>query len=330
MASMPVPPGPLFLLPTHFMTVHSAGTLPHQNYGGDAAGLVRLSCRAARPPCRWTAPKLRTGCMPMATPHASRPVLQRRRLPLRLAAFQPGPRPGPALDTAARPVARCVFEALKEGFALHPHRTRRRCPGGVLNDAHFDFAFEPFDIATLWICVLPHLMVITARAHPLRSVGGRPAHGRAAGLHAALQRGAAEQLMRTQAAGPGGHRAGVTSASTALRTNAGGPPDHKRARLGVLRRLLVRLQRLLAPSLQPCSVCCSTHPPGWAPTMQELRDSTEEFSVVLRDMQGLQERIVAAGRNCGQRAEANSRSLFVLTVVTVLALPINIPGLCWA
>jgi zinc transporter len=58
---------------------------------------------------------------------------------------------------------------------------------------------------------------------------------------------------------------------------------------------------------------------------QELRGATEEFSVVLRDMQALQERIkllqeeIAANVN-----EDNNRSLFVLTVVTVLALPINI------
>ena len=39
----------------------------------------------------------------------------------------------------------------------------------VLNDAHFDFAFEPSDIATLWTCVAPHLMV-TGRTRPLRSV----------------------------------------------------------------------------------------------------------------------------------------------------------------
>ena len=39
----------------------------------------------------------------------------------------------------------------------------------VLNDAHFDFAFEPSDIATLWTSVAPHLMV-TGRTRALRSV----------------------------------------------------------------------------------------------------------------------------------------------------------------
>ena len=62
-----------------------------------------------------------------------------------------------------------------------------------------------------------------------------------------------------------------------------------------------------------------------ADDVQELRDSTEEFSVVLRDMQGLQERIKLLQEELAASVqEANSRSLFVLTVVTVLALPINI------
>jgi zinc transporter len=102
--------------------------------------------------------------------------------------------------------------------------------------------------------------------------------------------------------------------------------DHKRARLGAMRRLLVRLQRLLAP--EPAALFrLLQRPPSWMAEVdaQELRGSTEEFSVVLRDMGALQERIkllqeeIAANVN-----EDNNRSLFVLTVVTVLALPINI------
>jgi zinc transporter len=88
----------------------------------------------------------------------------------------------------------------------------------------------------------------------------------------------------------------------------------------------VRLQRLLAP--EPAALFrLLQHPPGWLveSQVQELRQATEEFSAVLRDMSALQERIkllqeeLAAAVN-----EDNSRSLFVLTIVTVLALPINI------
>jgi zinc transporter len=88
----------------------------------------------------------------------------------------------------------------------------------------------------------------------------------------------------------------------------------------------VRLQRLLAP--EPAALFrLLQRPPSWVSELDslELRQSTEEFSVVLSDMSSLQERIkllqeeIAASVN-----EENSRSLFVLTIVTVLALPINI------
>ena len=59
--------------------------------------------------------------------------------------------------------------------------------------------------------------------------------------------------------------------------------------------------------------------------VQELRQSSEEFSVVLRDMTTLQERIKLLQEEiAAQVNEDNNRSLFVLTIVTVLALPINI------
>ena len=217
------------------------------------------------------------------------------------------------------------FEALKEGS--HSTRIERDDDTliAVLNDAHFDFAFEPFDIATLWISVAPHL-VVTARAHPLRSVDA---------LRTAVRNGHSprssvallEQLMRTQAGGLVDIVRGVTQRIDDIEDELlAGRLDHKRARLGVLRRLLVRLQRLLAP--EPAALFrLLQHPPAWMAEddVQELRGSTEEFSVVLRDMQGLQERIkllqeeIAASVN-----EDNNRSLFVLTIVTVLALPINI------
>ena len=217
------------------------------------------------------------------------------------------------------------FEALKDGS--HSTRIERDDDTliAVLNDAHFDFAFEPFDTATLWISVAPQL-VVTARAHPLRSVDA---------LRTAVRDGQSprssvallEQLMRTQAGGLVDIVRGVTQRIDRIEDELlAGRLDHKRARLGVLRRLLVRLQRLLAP--EPAALFrLLQNPPAWmgAEDAQELRDSTEEFSVVLRDMQGLQERIkllqeeIAASVN-----EDNNRSLYVLTVVTVLALPINI------
>ena len=65
-----------------------------------------------------------------------------------------------------------------------------------------------------------------------------------------------------------------------------------RVDLAATRRVLVRLQRTLAP--EPGSVFrLLARPPAWLQPrdVQELRESTEEFSVVLGDMAGLIERI---------------------------------------
>jgi zinc transporter len=90
--------------------------------------------------------------------------------------------------------------------------------------------------------------------------------------------------------------------------------------------VLVRLQRLMAP--EPAALFrLLQRPPAWIADddLQDLRQSSEEFSAVLTDMASLQERIkllqeeIAAMIN-----ERNSRSLYTLTVFTVVALPINL------
>ncbi|KAF1049405.1 transporter [Xylophilus sp.] len=215
---------------------------------------------------------------------------------------------------------------LREG--LHSTRIERAGEDwltAVVNDVHFDFSFEPGDIATLWIAVGPRL-VVTARQHQLRSVDGLRTLARAgAVLRSPVE--LLERLMRAQADVLVGIVRGVTQKVDDIEDALlAGRLQHRRARLGVLRRLLVRLQRLLAP--EPAALFrLLQHPPGWVQPAdaQELHGATEEFSVVLRDMASLQERIkllqeeIAAAIN-----EDINRSLFVLTVVTVLALPINI------
>ncbi|MDZ4814497.1 MAG: transporter [Pseudomonadota bacterium] len=217
------------------------------------------------------------------------------------------------------------FESLQDG--LHSTRIERAEQSllAVINDVHFDFDFEPSDIATLWISVDRNL-VVTARRRPLRSVDQ---------LRIAVKRGDVfastaellEHLLRAQADVLVDIVRGVTSRIDKIEDQLlSGRLDHKRVKLGGLRRLLVRLQRLLAP--EPAALFrLLQHPPGWLVEshVQALRQSTEEFSAVLRDMAAVQERIkllqeeIAASVN-----EDNGRSLFVLTIVTVLALPINI------
>ncbi len=217
------------------------------------------------------------------------------------------------------------FEALAEG--LHSTRIERTEDSliAVINDVHFDFSFEPSDISTLWINVERHL-VVTARQRPLRSVDRlRIAVKNGQPLRSATE--LLEHLLRAQADVLVDIVRGVTARVDQIEDQLlANRLDAKRARLGALRRLLVRLQRLLAP--EPAAMFrLLQHPPGWmaALDVQELRQASEEFSVVLRDMSTLQERIKLLQEElAAQVNEQNNRSLFVLTIVTVLALPINI------
>jgi zinc transporter len=195
----------------------------------------------------------------------------------------------------------------------------------VVNDVHYDFAFEPSDISTLWLSVGPRL-VVSARLQPLRSIDR---------LRDAVRRG--ETVMSPVALLVHlMHDQGDVLINIVRNTTArvdeiedqllAGRLETKRANLGALRRLLVRLQRLLAP--EPAALFrLLRKPPAWIgeDDLGDLRQSTEEFNVALSDMAALQERIKLLQEDiAGRVAEANNRSLFVLTIVTVLALPINI------
>ena len=69
------------------------------------------------------------------------------------------------------------------------------------------------------------------------------------------------------------------------------------------------------------------NPPTWLShaDTQLLLQASEDFALVLRDIGALQERIKLLQDEFAARvAQENNRSLFILTMVTVLALPINL------
>jgi len=195
----------------------------------------------------------------------------------------------------------------------------------VVNDVHYDFAFEPSDISTMWLSVSPTL-VVSARLQPLRSIDRlRDAVKKGISLPSSVA--LLVHLMHDQ----GDVLVNIVRQTTA-RVDAiedqllAGRLESKRADLGSLRRLMVRLQRLLAP--EPAALFRLLRlPPAWIreEDIEDLRQSTEEFNVAISDMTALQERIKLLQEEiAGRVAEANNRSLFILTIVTVLALPINI------
>lgn len=217
------------------------------------------------------------------------------------------------------------FEALEEDARSTRVERDENHLVAVLNDVQFEFGFEPTDIATLWIAVGPRL-IVTARLKPLRSLDAlRMAVRSGAPLRSTAE--LLEQLMRKQAESLLHVVRDVSERVDDIEEDLlAGRLDTKRLKLGASRRLLVRLQRLLAP--EPAALFrVLQHPPPWmtARDVQDLRASTEEFSAVIHDLRLLQERIKLLQEEiAGSVNEDNNRSLFVLTVVTVLALPINI------
>nr|WP_036228183.1 transporter [Massilia sp. JS1662] len=195
----------------------------------------------------------------------------------------------------------------------------------VVNDVLHNFTFDAAEISTLWVHVTPH-GVITARRKPLESIerlrqdvlNGAPLRS-SVELLVHLLRDQADVLVNIV-------RDAVARVDTAEDQLLAGRLTRRREDLGALRRVLVRLQRLLAP--EPAALFrLLQRPPAWvAPEdRQELRQSTEEFTVVLSDLVALQERIKLLQEEIAARVnEDNNRSLFLLTIVTVMALPINL------
>jgi zinc transporter len=223
-------------------------------------------------------------------------------------------------------IATAFFDALHEGSRSTRIEDAHDTLVAVVNDVAFEFAFDPSEIATLWVNVGARIAV-TARAHPLRSIDRlrRAVKERGIGFRSPIvflnrllhdQGDVLVHIVRKATLQ-------VDEVEDKLLVGRLGP---KREDLGRLRRVLVRLQRLLAP--EPGALFRLLRlPPPWIVErdLDELRQATEEFSLVLRDLAALQERIkLLQDEIAAQVGEHTNSSVFTLTVVTVLALPINL------
>jgi zinc transporter len=195
----------------------------------------------------------------------------------------------------------------------------------VIHDVLFDFTFDAAGVSTVILCLEPRLLV-SARLKPLRSVdklrtsvkSGETFRSSAELLSSLLrdQSNVLVDILRKSTAR-------VDAIEDTLLDNR---LSANRKDLGSLRRVLVRLQRLLAP--EPAALFrLLNRPPAWMTELdvQDLREAAEEFSTAANDSAALVERVkllqeeVAASVN-----EQTNGTLFVLTMVTVLALPINL------
>src|SRR5256885_2955781 len=193
-----------------------------------------------------------------------------------------------------------------------------------IHDVLFDFTFD-VSVATTTLCVKPRVLV-SAHVRPWRSIDQ---------LRAAVQggqvfRSAIEilaRLLRDQAS--------VLVDIVRKSKRRVGPMEEQllakrvsvsRSELGSLRRMLVRLQRLLAP--EPAAFFrLLSRPPDWIAQdeLQNLQQAAEKFSTAVNDTAALVERVKQLQEELAAFVnEQTNRTLFVLTLVTVLALPINL------
>lgn len=223
------------------------------------------------------------------------------------------------------PLPEHYFETLREGPGSTRIEQADDCLIAVINDVIYDFSYDASQIATLWMCVNRNF-VVSSRLHPLRSVdrlrvsvkdGEQFASPVSLLAHLLGDQADVLQQIGRDAAG----RVDRIEDSLLL-----GRLETKRGELGALRRVFVRLRRLLAP--EPGALFrLLNRPPAWfdEEDAQEFRAATEEFSAVLNDLAALQERTKLLQEEiAAHTTEETNRSVFLLTVVTVLALPINI------
>jgi zinc transporter len=193
-----------------------------------------------------------------------------------------------------------------------------------IHDVLFDFTFDA-PVATTSLCVKPGVLV-SAHVRPWRSIDQ---------LRAAVQAGQVfrspievlSRLLRDQAR--------VLVDIVRKSTKRVAPMEERllakhvsvsRSELGSLRRMLVRLQRLLAP--EPAAFFrLLSRPPEWIPEeeLQNLQQAAEKFSTAISDTAALVERVKQLQEELAALvSEQTNRTLFLLTIVTVLALPINL------
>jgi zinc transporter len=217
------------------------------------------------------------------------------------------------------------YETLQQGLSSTHIEQVKDSLIAVISDFRYDFGDDASQISTLFMCVKQDI-VVSIRLHPLRSVDQlrtAVANGEVfaspISLLAHLLRDQAEILAK------------IIRDASAREDDIedhllDGKAQLKRGALGALRRVLVRLGRLLAPEPNAISRLLN-RPPHWFSDddLQELRSATEEFTAILGDLVALQERTKLLQEEMAAHVvEQTNRSLFLLTIVTVIALPINL------
>ena len=196
-----------------------------------------------------------------------------------------------------------------------------------INDVLSDFHSIGVNVSSMALAVRPGV-IVSARLKPVRSVdrlretvrAGAPVRSPVS-LLARLLQNQADVLIEVV------RKSNETVDDIEDRVLTSPIPGH-RAQLSSIRRMLVRLQRLLAP--EPAALFrLLSRPPTWVThdDVDELRRSAEEFSAAVADCVTLVERAKLVQEELAAMVnEQTNRSLFLLTFVTVLFLPFNVTG----
>jgi zinc transporter len=217
------------------------------------------------------------------------------------------------------------YESLRGGIGSTRIEQAGDALVAIIHDVLFDATFDSSDVSTLTLGITRRLMV-SARLKPLRSVDhlraevrGGQAFRSTAELLAHLLRDQAGVLTEIQ-------RRSTTRVDAIEDTLLSSRIAVSRSELSTLRRNLMRLQRLLAP--EPAALFrLLSRPTGWITEqdLQDLRQAAEEFSAAVLDSAALGERVKLLQEELAAHVnEQTGRTVFVLTLVTVLALPINL------
>lgn len=207
-------------------------------------------------------------------------------------------------------------------------RLTRRHHGlfAVMNDVNYVADGKEPEIATLWVSLRQHWL-LSAWDRPLRSIGELVRlvdSGQAFPSPLSL----VTELISEQADVLFEILRKIADAANDIEDKLLHNKLPKRSSLGHFRRDLVRLQRLLAP--EPDSIFrIVSRPPKWAKDeeLDYLQFATENFSVAARDMMNLQDRISLLEEDIAARvSEKTNHSLFILTSVTVMSLPMTVVG----
>jgi zinc transporter len=195
----------------------------------------------------------------------------------------------------------------------------------VMHDVLFNSAFDASSISTVTLCMEQRL-VVTARLRPLRSIDRLRGEVRTGHSFRSSAELLAELLHDQAAVLSDIVRQSTARADAVEDTLLQDRVSVSRSELSSLRRSLVRLQRLLAP--EPAALFrLLSRPPSWLSEedLRDLRQAAEEFTAAVVDSGSLAERLKLLQEELAALvSEHTNRTLFILTLVTVLALPINI------